>query len=90
MNSTNEKKKPSEDDANVNLSEFLLQESPLKKRSYEDMIDENDYNIVEVLDNSESEISTSLNCKVEKNGSSSSYKQCKSQQKEEEYEQCMI
>jgi hypothetical protein len=66
MNLTNEKKKPSEYDWNINLSEFLLQESPLKKRSYKDMINENDYNVVKVVDNSESENGTSLNCKVEK------------------------
>jgi hypothetical protein len=66
MNLTKEKKKPSEDDANVNLSEFLLQESPVKKRSYNDMIDDNEVNVVEVLDNSEIENGTSLICKVEK------------------------
>ncbi len=66
MNLTKEKKKPSEDDANVNLSEFLLQESPVKKRTYNDMIGDNEDNVVEVLDNSESENGTSLICKVEK------------------------
>ena len=67
MNLTNNlQKKDAKEDTNVNLSEFLLQDSPTKKRTFKDMVGDEDCEVVEVLEFDENEGNTSLSCKVEK------------------------
>ena len=63
---------PQEEEAKVDLSDFLLQDSPLKKRSFEDMVwkdndKADDADVVEVLDFTEdNDTTTTLSAKVEK------------------------
>jgi len=84
MNLTNDlKDKSTEVDSNVNLSEFLLQESPApKKRSFNDMIgndndDDND-DVVEVIEFDNDDESNSLDCKIEKMAAATTTKKKKS------------
>ena len=63
---TNIQKKDPKEDTDVNLSEFLLQESPTKKRTFKDMVGDEDCQVVEVLEFDENEGNTSISCKVEK------------------------
>ena len=61
---------PQEEESKVDLSDFLLQESPKKKRSFEDMITnktDDAEDVVEVLDFTEDNTNTTtLSAKVEK------------------------
>ena len=59
---------PQEEESKVDLSEFLLQDSPKKKRSFEDMVGNDNDDVVEVLEFSEdNDTTTSLSAKVQKN-----------------------
>jgi hypothetical protein len=70
MNHTKAVQESHQEEEKVDLSDFLLQESPAKKRSYDDMLEEDEDNAVEVLDFSEDNETpaqpTSLCAKVEK------------------------
>ena len=69
---------PQEEESKVDLSDFLLQESPKKKRSFEDMIankTDDAEDVVEVLDFTEDNTTTTtLSAKVEKMSASDTAK----------------
>jgi hypothetical protein len=86
MNATsNVGKKDPKEDTDVNLSEFLLQESPQKKRSFKDMVGNKECKVVEDLEfEGDNDDGSSLSCKVEKMSAAavqSSVSHCKKKKK---------
>lgn len=72
---------PKEEEMTVDLSDFLLQESPApKKRTYEDMKGSDDNEVVEILDFN-AETNTTLETKIEKMGSSADPKRVSNRRK---------
>ena len=79
---------PQEEEAKVDLSDFLLQDSPLKKRSFEDMVRKDndkadDADVVEVLDFTEdNDTTTTLSAKVEKMSAADTLKKVSTRRKQ--------